>query len=228
VNRDSAVWMASARVVLTVCTPLLLLLSNLYLVATPAYIHYEYNKPDFPPAGLYDDAERLSLAEATLYYTRSNENAAYLENLQSQGRAIYNAREVRHLVDAKRVMLAAFWVHGICAVLCLLAAAFSWRHPGQRAGALRAIFNGCLVLFVSLASIGILGYTNFNLFFTTFHRLFFEGDSWLFLFTDTLIQLFPVPFWMDATYILALLTLGECLIAGTAAYALSRHLKGAQ
>jgi integral membrane protein (TIGR01906 family) len=204
------------------------LLSNLYLVATPAFIRYEYNKPGFPPASFYSDAERLSLAEATLHYTRSSEDAGYLMKLESQGRAVYNAREIRHLVDAKRVMRAAFWVHGICAVLCVVTIAFSWRRPGQRASALRAVSTGCLILFFVLAGIGILAYTNFGLFFTLFHGLFFEGDSWLFPFTDTLIQLFPVPFWMDATFTLALLTLVECLMTTVAAYALSRRPRGAQ
>jgi uncharacterized membrane protein len=28
--------------------------------------------------------------------------------------------------------------------------------------------------------------------------LFFTGDSWLFLYSDTLIRLFPMRFWQDA------------------------------
>ena len=31
-----------------------------------------------------------------------------------------------------------------------------------------------------------------------FHELFFSGGSWLFLYSDTLIRLFPLPFWQDA------------------------------
>lgn len=34
-------------------------------------------------------------------------------------------------------------------------------------------------------------------FFEGFHSLFFEGDSWLFLYSDTLIRLFPLRFWQD-------------------------------
>jgi integral membrane protein (TIGR01906 family) len=33
--------------------------------------------------------------------------------------------------------------------------------------------------------------------FTLFHRIFFQGDTWLFPTTDTLIRLFPVEFWQD-------------------------------
>jgi len=214
------------RIVLSLCTPLLLLLSNLYLLANPAFIRYEYGRPYFLPADLYNAAERLSLAEATLHYLRSSESADYLASLKAQGRAIYNAREIKHLVDVKLVMHAAFWVHRTCALLFVLAVAFSWHRPQQWAGALQAIYQGCLAFLVLLIAISVLVYTNFDLFFTAFHRLFFKGDSWLFAFSDTLIQLFPVQFWMDATWILAVLTMGECVIVGTAAYALSHRLRG--
>ena len=39
---------------------------------------------------------------------------------------------------------------------------------------------------------------NFRQLFTNFHRIFFEGDTWLFKFSDTLIRLFPMQFWQDA------------------------------
>lgn len=216
------------RIVLVLCTPLVLLLSNLYVGATPAFIRYEYNKPDFPPADLYDSAERLSLAEGTIHYMRSNEDVDYLMKLQSRGLPVYNPREIKHLVDAKRVMNAAFGLHGICLLLCLLALAYSRSHPERWRRAWQAVSLGCLLLFVLLISIGLLAYANFNSFFTTFHRLFFTGDSWLFSYSDTLIQLFPLPFWMDATWLMSLPTLAECAIVGLAAYAFSRRLKPRQ
>jgi integral membrane protein (TIGR01906 family) len=227
VRADSNAIKTAARIALAVCTPLLLLLSNLYLLATPAFIRYEYSKPSFPPADLYGAAERLSLAEATLHYMRSGEDVGYLTELQSRGQAVYNAREVRHLVDAKLVMRGALWVHGVCALLCLLAAVYSWRRAEDWPGALRGVWLGCLALVALLIAIGILAYTNFGLFFTVFHRLLFQGDSWLFAFSDTLIQLFPVQFWIDATWVLSLLTVGECVIAGAAAYIVLRRLKAA-
>lgn len=227
-REDFQIRKTSAGIVLAVITPLLLLLSNVYLLATPAFIRYEYGRPSFPPPARYSAAERVSLAEQTLHYMRSSEGVDYLTNLQSCGRAVYNVREIRHLVDAKLVMRGAFSVHGICALLCCLAALLFWRHRQEWPGALQAVYLGCAGLVVVLLGIGILVYANFGLFFTIFHRLLFEGDSWLFAFSDTLIQLFPVQFWMDATWLLALLTAGECTIVGAAAYVLARRLEAAQ
>ena len=45
-------------------------------------------------------------------------------------------------------------------------------------------------------------------FFAGFHSLFFEGDSWLFLYSDTLIRLFPIRFWQDAFLLAAAIALG--------------------
>ena len=57
---------------------------------------------------------------------------------------------------------------------------------------------GALLLLMALS---------FDFIFTEFHHLFFEGDSWLFLYSDTLIRLFPERFWMDAFIIVGLFTL---------------------
>ena len=47
---------------------------------------------------------------------------------------------------------------------------------------------------------------NFKQLFTSFHRIFFEGDSWLFLFSDTLIRLFPMRFWQDVFIMIGVFT----------------------
>jgi integral membrane protein (TIGR01906 family) len=47
------------------------------------------------------------------------------------------------------------------------------------------------VLLVLIAAV-------FQFVFVGFHRMFFQGDSWLFLYSDTLIRLFPERFWLTA------------------------------
>ncbi len=217
----------TTRIALALCVPLALLLTNLYLVASPVYIRYEYSKAGFPASSLYGKDERLALAEATLQYMRSDAGGEYLTRLQSQGRPIYNAREVSHLIDAKRVMRATFALQALCTVLSFLAFFAKGRTSSRRAESLTAISRGCLAFLAFLTGIGLLAYANFNLFFTMFHRLFFTGDSWLFPRTDSLIELFPVTFWMDATFILAGLTLIEYLVVALAAHALSLRFREA-
>jgi integral membrane protein (TIGR01906 family) len=214
-----------ASVVLLLCMPPLLLLWPLYLLTTNAFVQYEYSKPGFPPADFYGPAERLTLAEATVYYLRSSVGPEYLWELRFQGQEVYNPREVQHLVDVKRVMRGAVWIHGISAVLCIAAVAFLWRRRHGRASVWRAVYQGCLLLLVLLAVIGVLALTDFDVFFVLFHRLLFHGDSWLFAYSDTLIQLFPVRFWMDATAGLAVPAVAATVVVGLLAYVLLRRLQ---
>ena len=60
-----------------------------------------------------------------------------------------------------------------------------------------------------IAIVGIFINPNiFYSFFAGFHAIFFEGDSWLFLFSDTLLRLFPIRFWQDAFLFAAVIALG--------------------
>ena len=160
-----------------------------------------------------------------MHYLRSGAGPDYLWELRSRGQEVYNPREVQHLVDVKVVMRGALWVHGVCLMLCIAAVAFLWRQPQGRASVWRAVFQGCVLLLMLLAVVGVLALTSFDVFFVIFHRLFFHGDTWLFAYSDTLIQLFPVPFWMDATAGLAVPAVAASVVAGTIAYVLSRRVR---
>lgn len=226
-NHEPGAWERIARLVLTLCVPFVLLLSNLYLLATPYFVRTEYAKPSFPPAELFSDRERLSLAEATVHYLRSGEGAEYLRTIRPTWQ-VYNEREVKHLVDVKNVMNVAFAVQAVALVLSVAAFYWLWRRRASRASAWLSLARGCAILLVALLSIGAVVYFSFDVFFVFFHRMFFSGDSWLFAYTDTLIQLFPVQFWTDATWALALLAMLEAALLGGAAFALARRHPKAQ
>ncbi|RPJ17838.1 MAG: DUF1461 domain-containing protein, partial [Chloroflexi bacterium] len=73
-------------------------------------------------------------------------------------------------------------------------------------------------LAVTIGLIVVVGIAvNPNVFWTFFsglHTLFFEGDSWLFHFSDTLIRLFPIRFWQDAFLLAAIIALGGGVALG--------------
>ena len=45
--------------VITLGVPIILILSNVLLFMNPSWLAYEYSKPDFSKAQLFDDATRL-------------------------------------------------------------------------------------------------------------------------------------------------------------------------
>jgi integral membrane protein (TIGR01906 family) len=108
------------------------------------------------------------------------------------------------MLDVKLVTQAALKVwYG---VLAALAALGIWARRGSWWQAyLRGLVRGGWIMLGLVLLVGFFGALAFRQFFTLFHALFFEGDSWLFLYSDTLIRLFPMRFWQDAFLTAALI-----------------------
>ncbi len=199
--------------------PLALIFLVLRLMLSPLFIQVEYRLPWFPPDPYgFTRADRLHWAPYALNYLTNEADITYLGDLTfPDGSPLFNARELRHMEDVKNVvrggLLAGRLALGGLTLLALLAWRTS-RIPAFRGGLRRGGW-----LTVSLVAFSALfGALSFSQFFTAFHRLFFEGDSWLFYYSDTLIRLFPIRFWQDA-----FLTAGLLLLA--AGFALARGLQ---
>ncbi|HEY58943.1 MAG TPA: TIGR01906 family membrane protein [Anaerolineae bacterium] len=186
-------WLISLAVV-----PVLVVL-GLRLMLTPLYIQIEYRLPGFPPDPYgFSQADRLHWAELSRQYLLNDAPIAFLGDLRFEdGGAVFNDRELRHMADVKRVVKGALTVGYAALAFVLVLGLWAWRrgetafyrHALARGGWLTMAFVGLIVLF-SVAA--------FNVFFVAFHRIFFEGDTWLFNYSDTLIRLFPERFWRDA------------------------------
>lgn len=176
-----------------------LVMIGIRLMLTPLYIQVEYRLPGFPPDPFgFSRADRLRWAELSRQYLLNDAPIAFLADLRfADGRPVFNARELRHMADVKRVVKGALTVGYAALALVLAGGLWAWRkgemafyrHALARGGWLTMAFVGLVVLF-SVAA--------FNAFFVAFHRVFFEGDTWLFNYSDTLIRLFPERFWRDA------------------------------
>jgi integral membrane protein (TIGR01906 family) len=194
--------------------PPAILLTNLHLLMSPAFLHYEYERAGFPPATRLTEAQRYIAAAECIRYLRTAVGIDALQELEGNEGPLFNERELRHMEDVKRVTQWAFAFHQGCTLLTLGAALYlAWFGPsGECARRLRQ-GAGLTVLLVTLLL--VTAAVNFNWFFTAFHRVFFEGDTWLFPYTDTLIQLFPLRFWFDIVQLWVLGTIAEsCLVGG--------------
>jgi integral membrane protein (TIGR01906 family) len=58
----------------------------------------------------------------------------------------------------------------------------------------------------------------FDAFFTGFHEVFFEGDTWRFSNTDTLIRLYPEQLWQDVSKLAAAITVLQALVVAPLAW----------
>ncbi len=193
-------------ILLVLAVPPFLVLSNVNLFMTPQFVYYEYSKPDFPPAQRFEPTTRTKFAVETVRYTRGDLTDADLKNL-----GIYNERELSHMTDVQVLATRAFALDYVLGGLIVLITTVLWR-VGLGAHAARSLFNGAIITLAIFGALGVFALVAFNTFFVAFHRIFFVGDSWMFAFTDSLIQFYPQPLWVDASLGIVLFTVLEALV----------------
>lgn len=205
-----------------VLVPLVLIGLGLRLLLSPLFLRIEYNMPYFPPDEFgFTKADRLKWAPYALDYLTNREGISYLRDLKLEdGTPLYNGRELSHMDDVKQVTQGALRVWYASLAILLVLGAWAWSGgwwTGYRLGLMRGgwLMIGLAVAVGLTVVIGIAINPNvFWNFFAGFHSLFFEGDSWIFLYSDTLIRLFPIRFWQDAFLWAAVVALGGGIALG--------------
>ncbi|MDD5368526.1 MAG: TIGR01906 family membrane protein [Anaerolineaceae bacterium] len=193
--------------------PFTLLMGSIRLLMTDAFLQVEYHTPWFPP-DLYGLTleERLKWSKPSVDYLINNAGIAFLAELKfTDGTPIYNERELSHMQDVKNLVqkTLGLWRIGLIVLIALVLVA--WRR-GWGLALRRGLSTGGWITVGVVIGILVGVMTGFDWLFTEFHHLFFAGDTWLFLYSDTLIRLFPIRFWMDAFILVGVL----CLAVGAA------------
>jgi integral membrane protein (TIGR01906 family) len=196
--------------------PLALIGLGLRALLTTAFLQIEYNMPYFPPDEYgFTKEDRLKWAPYALDYLVNNDDISYLADLKfDNGTPLYNERELSHMDDVKRVTQGALNMWHITLALLTLLGVWSWLGGWSQAfrlGLMRGgwVIVGLAIIVGLIVVVGIVVNPNvFWNFFAGFHAIFFEGDSWMFLYSDTLIRLFPLRFWQDAFLFAAVIALG--------------------
>ncbi len=204
---------------LTLLIPSLLVLTNIYFFMTPQYLAFEYGKAGFPKAERFSDADRFKFSSLSLAYVRGD---ATLDAFKAMG--VYDAREIKHMVDVRELVAKVNVFYALDAALVLIALVALGKNKETRALAARALFNAGRLTLGLFVGIGLFAAFGFQTFFTLFHRIFFEGDTWLFNYTDSLIQFYPLPFWFDTSILLVALTIGEAIVVGAIGWAWQRAI----
>lgn len=201
---------------ISLLTPLALIGLALRILLTPIFYTIEYNLPYFPQDEYgFTKADRLKWAHYAVNYLVNNEDISYLGNLKfDDDFPLFNERELSHMQDVKHVTqnsLRVWYITlSILFLLFLLFYKLNWLREYCQAlsqGGWLMITLALSLVFVAGAGI-LLNPDIFWAFFSGFHALFFEGDSWLFYYSDTLIRLFPIRFWQDAVIAIAVIALG--------------------
>ena len=185
--------------IITILLPLALTFLGLRLLLTHAFIQVEYRIPGFPPDTYgFTLQDRLHWGSLSIDYLVNNADISFLGKLTfPDGSALFNERELSHMHDVKNVVQAVLWI-GYATWIFLLGLGLWARFGGWWHELLGGLRRGGWLTIGLVVLLGIFGATSFWQFFTLFHDLFFSAGSWQFFYSDTLIRLFPLPFWEDA------------------------------
>ncbi len=197
----------------TLLVPVVLVLTVVRLLLTPTYLQLAYRMPGFPadPFGMTRQ-ERLYWAEKARQYLLRPVDIDFLAELRFEdGRPVFNARELAHMEDVKRVVQGTLrtW-YAALAGLGLLA--FWAYRQGQQAALRRALRRGGWLTIILMGLLALSVLLTFTVFFVAFHQVFFDPGTWVFDYRDTLIRLFPERFWQDVFLIGAALSIVLALL----------------
>ena len=209
-------WSRGLQWVMAVTLPLIFLAVNVRLITSHRFVEWEYRRPGFPddPFGLSTE-ERIRLAQVCQDYLASNADISLLADLElPDGEPAFNERELRHMEDVQALYLG-LTIAGVVGVVVWIGGGIALGATGQLQGVVPgALVKGSLFTFGLLVAVGAFMLLDWGEFFTAFHRVFFEGDTWIFPPSDTLIRLFPIRFWIDVAAAIVALVVAEATLTG--------------
>jgi len=184
---------------ISILVPVILLMTSVRILINPALLPFEYQQKTFPadPYG-FTIEDRLKWGSLSVQYLLNDAGLSFLGDLKlDDGTPLYNERELSHMLDVKNLVRQMIRAWYLLLILLVAAAVYAWQAKWMR-DFLFALKRGGWVTLGLIAAIAVLIFTSFTELFTAFHRVFFQGDTWLFLYSDSLIRLFPLRFWQDA------------------------------
>ena len=214
-------------IAVAVLVPTILVVNGIRVLANDWYIHFEYGRPDFPPDAFGLTFEQRTELALTGLHSVLPQYADGLDLLRQarlpDGRTAFDVREVGHMHDVRELIGRVYPLHLIAVVAIIGLAVGLGRRGDMRSLVPVALRNGAVLTLLIAA--GLIAYIliNFNTFFTQFHLLFFEGTTWQFSLSDTLIRLYPLQLWSDASILIGSATVVQALaVLGGAVWWLHR------
>jgi integral membrane protein (TIGR01906 family) len=201
-------------------------MTSIRILINPFFLDYEYNLPAFPQDEFgFSTQDRLQWGKQSLDYLTNRSGIESLANLKFEnGNPIYNERELSHMLDVKNLVQLMIKIWFAIIIFLVVIGILAWRMDSLKQY-WKAISNGgwFTIGLILLVLAGVL--INFDALFTGFHRIFFNGDTWLFYSDDTLIRLFPEKLWSDAFTFMGIFTLTAAIVSAIVGARLSLKAK---
>jgi integral membrane protein (TIGR01906 family) len=198
------------------------------ILSSDWFVRHELGQDDFPPDryGL-EGNDRLALALIGLRSIQpGTDGIALLERATlPDGSPAFDGRELRHMADVRRLLGQALRLQLIVASILLALGIALRRSSRWRTVIPRGLQVGAFLTFGIAALAVPIILLGFDDFFVQFHSVFFDGDSWRFSTTDTLLRLYPEAFWQDTSRLAAVIVVVQAVAVSVAATWWLRRLR---
>jgi len=208
------------QALVVIAVPIVLVVMPIRALMHPRWVLFEYSRLNFPadPFG-FAPAERTRLAITGVESIVGPRGVVVLREARlADGSPAFIEREVSHMQDVRVVTGNIYVAQAALFIAAAIALIVLARSAETRPAAPAALLTGATVTIVLLVALVLTVLVGFDTFFTTFHRVFFTGDTWLFNASDTLIRLYPPQFWFDAATVIGAATILEAILLGIVAW----------
>ena len=192
----------------------MLVVNGFRVLATDTFVRWELGRDGFP-ADRYglDTDERTTLALLGLRSIEpGSEGMVLLERATlPDGAPAFGERELTHMQDVRTLFVAALRAQLIAAIVIAVLALGLSRTRLRTAVPVGLLAGSLATLAIAVLAVPVI-LLGFDGFFTGFHGVFFEGDSWRFSSSDTLIRIYPEQFWVDVSRITAAFAVGQAIL----------------
>ena len=183
------------KVIIIILLPLALLLTTVELVSfntdyfVNKYEEYEISKST---GIVIDDLEGIT--DKLLNYLKDKtDNLEIEKEINGSKRQVFNEKEILHMIDVKDLFIKGKIIRNISMILIIISILYLGIKNKKDLG--QAFIMSSALSILSMVTLFLLMYTNFNKYFTYFHEIFFTNDLWLLNpETDVLIQMLPLEF----------------------------------
>jgi len=219
-----------ARLLFYVAVPLLLVTTNVRFAFSEERV-YQYSIDHYDVTAVTHISHSDLIAATQDIRTYFTNDADYLRTRvhDSTGAVVplFNPKEVLHMRDVKHLVRLVYGIETLLLafVSAYVVAVYLWAGEERLTVLARRTLQACAGTVLAMVAFGAVAATGFDSLFLRFHELSFGNDFWqLDPARDHLVQMFPEGFWLDATLLIAGLTVAEvCLLGGAALLYLHRH-----
>lgn len=202
------------QLLIILLVPMLIVFTVTRFLTADRFLAFEYGRTGFPPDPYgFTERQRFVLASTNVHYVLAHLPDDELAKQTQDGVPVYTLREVTHMADVRAVFVFVMRMWQGSMILFILTALTLWQKDRKKE-LVSAIRSGGILTIGLIGTIALLALFAWQTWFENFHLLFFKPGSWLFSYSDTLIRLFPLQFWMDATFIISTISfIGGLLLA---------------